>query len=332
MARIVTDAWFCVKAGRNAQMQPSRLLRRERLARTVARMSLTAEEIASQPAVWAEALERSTDATRLLPGHGRAVAVIGCGTSYYVAEAFARAREDAGLGVTDAAVASEFSVGPRAYDSIVAISRSGTTTEVVRALRALPEGLPSVAISAVPDGPVAAAADALVLLDFADERSVVQTRFATSTLLLLRAHLGEDLASAIDDAAVAVEAALPVDPGAGLEQFVFLGTGWTLGLADEAALKMREAALAWSESYPAMEYRHGPISLAGPSTLVWMFGAVDDDLERDVRATGATVVAGSDLDPMADLILAQRLAVALAEAKGLDPDRPRHLTRSVVLS
>jgi fructoselysine-6-P-deglycase FrlB-like protein len=123
-----------------------------------------------------------------------------------------------------------------------------------------------------------------------------------------------------------------VDPASGLEQFVFLGTGWTLGLADEAALKMREAALAWSESYPAMEYRHGPISLAGPSTLVWMFGAGDDDLERDVRATGATVVAGSDLDPMADLILAQRLAVALAEAKGLDPDQPRHLTRSVVLS
>jgi fructoselysine-6-P-deglycase FrlB-like protein len=295
-------------------------------------MSLTAEEIASQPAVWADALARSNDASALLPAEGRTVAVIGCGTSYYVAEAFARAREDRGLGITDAVVASEFSAGSRGYDSVLAISRSGTTTEVVRALTALPDGLTSVAMTAVGDSPVASAADRVVLLDFADERSVVQTRFATTALLMLRVHLGEDVSTAIADAAVAVDAALPADPRAGLDHFVFLGTGWTLGLADEAALKMREAALAWSESYPAMEYRHGPISLAGPSTLVWMFGARDDDLERDVRATGATVVAGSDLDPLAELILAQRLAVALAEAKGLDPDRPRHLTRSVVLS
>jgi glutamine---fructose-6-phosphate transaminase (isomerizing) len=332
MAGIVTDACFCVKTGGNAQMQPSQLLRRERLARRVARMSRTADEIASQPAVWAEALARSADASASLPPEGRSVAVIGCGTSYYVAEAFARAREDRGLGVTDAVVASEFSAGARGYDAVLAISRSGTTTEVVRALTTLPEGLGSVAISAVADGPVAEVADALVLMDFADERSVVQTRFATTTLLVLRAHLGEDVAPAIGDAAVAVEAVLPADPTAGLEHFVFLGTGWTLGLADEAALKMREAALAWSESYPAMEYRHGPISVAGPSTLVWMFGAWDDDLERDVRATGATVVAGSGLDPLAELILAQRFAVALAEGKGLDPDQPRHLTRSVVLS
>lgn len=293
-------------------------------------MSRTAEEIASQPRVWAEALVRSVGASPL-PAAGGSIAVIGCGTSYYMAEAFARAREDRGIGVTDAVVASEFSAGSRAYDSILAISRSGTTTEVVRVLTSLPDGLASVAISAVGDSPVAAAAGDLVLLDFADERSVVQTRFATTTLLLLRAHLGEDVAPAIADAAVAVESALPVDPS-GLEQFVFLGSGWTLGLADEAALKMREAALAWSESYPVMEYRHGPISLAGPSTMVWMFGAGDEDLERDVRATGATVVAGSDLDPLADLIRAQRLAVALAETKSLDPDRPRHLTRSVVLS
>jgi fructoselysine-6-P-deglycase FrlB-like protein len=294
-------------------------------------MSLTAEEIASQPGMWAEALARSADLPAL-PRAGQAIAVIGCGTSYYVAKAFARAREDRGLGVTDAVVASEFSAGSRAYDSVLAVSRSGTTTEVVRALTTLPDGLPSVAITAVGDSPVAAAAGALVLLDFADERSVVQTRFATTTLLLLRAHLGEDVTAAIADAEVAVGSALPVDPAAGLEQFVFLGGGWTIGLADEAALKMREAALAWSESYPAMEYRHGPISLAGPSTLVWIFGGGDDGLERDVRATGATVVAGSDLDPLAELILAQRLAVALAESKGLDPDRPRHLTRSVVLT
>jgi fructoselysine-6-P-deglycase FrlB-like protein len=80
-----------------------------------------------------------------------------------------------------------------------------------------------------------------------------------------------------------------------------------------------------------MEYRHGPISLAGPGTLVWHLGRADDDLIRDVQATGATVLLG-DLDPMAELILIQRTAVALALARALDPDRPRNLTRSVVLS
>ena len=51
-----------------------------------------------------------------------------------------------------------------------------------------------------------------------------------------------------------------------------------------------------------------------------------------VRETGATVVNEPEIDPMAHLILAQRSAVALAGARGLDPDKPRHLSRSVVLS
>ena len=63
---------------------------------------------------------------------------------------------------------------------------------------------------------------------------------------------------------------------------------------------------------------------------MWFVGEADPDLVRDVRATGATVVART-LDPMAELVALQRGAVALAEAKSLDPDNPQHLTRSVVL-
>jgi fructoselysine-6-P-deglycase FrlB-like protein len=79
-----------------------------------------------------------------------------------------------------------------------------------------------------------------------------------------------------------------------------------------------------------MEYRHGPISVADERTAVWPLGAVDDALLTDVAATGATVVEDGR-DPMASLVLAQRVAVALARARGLDPDRPRNLARSVVL-
>ena len=292
-------------------------------------MSRTAQEIASQPAIWAEALGRLPSLSDLLPDQGESVAVVGCGTSLFVAGAYARAREDRGLGLTIAAPASEFAVR-RPYDRVLAISRSGTTTEVVRLLETLPADLPSIAISAVADSPVARAASEAVILDFADEASVVQTRFATSALLLLRANLGEDVTRALEDADGAVEGPLPADPG-DYDQFVFLGTGWTIGIAEEAALKMREIALAWSEAYPAMEYRHGPISVASPRTLVWHVGAADQDLDGDIRATGALLRTGA-LDPLAELILVQRTALELARARGLDPDHPRHLTRSVVLS
>ena len=93
---------------------------------------------------------------------------------------------------------------------------------------------------------------------------------------------------------------------------------------------MREAAQAWSESYPAMEYRHGPIAVAEPGTQVWIFGDAPDGLVAQVQATGATVVDDA-LDPMVDLVRVHRVAVERAARLGLDPDRPRNLTRSVVL-
>ncbi|NEE09381.1 sugar isomerase, partial [Streptomyces sp. SID7499] len=96
-----------------------------------------------------------------------------------------------------------------------------------------------------PDTPMAAMADDTIVLEFADEKSVVQTRFATSALTLLRAHLGLHTDAVVEDAQVALAEPLPT----GLvecSQFTFLGQGWSVGLANEAALKMREAALAWT--------------------------------------------------------------------------------------
>ena len=118
---------------------------------------------------------------------------------------------------------------------------------------------------------------------------MVQTRFATGALALLRAHLGEDLDRAISDAGAALADPLPVEPSR-FDHFVFLGHRWTVGLAHEAALKMREAAQAHTESYPAMEYRHGPVSVAGPGSLVWILGTPDPTIADDVRTTGATVL------------------------------------------
>ena len=115
------------------------------------------------------------------------------------------------------------------------------------------------AIVATPGTPVAQLAAHAIALPEVDERSVVQTRFATSTLALLRASLGDDLAAAIDDARAVLgedEAGLPAGV-AQAEQVTFLGRAWTVGLAEEAGLKLRESAQFWTEAYPAMEYRHG---------------------------------------------------------------------------
>jgi fructoselysine-6-P-deglycase FrlB-like protein len=291
-------------------------------------MSITLREIESQPQVWRRATEMLAKVAPKLPSPGTRIAVVGCGTSFHIAQAVAVARESRGLGESAAFVASEMPT-TRSHDMVIAISRSGTTTEVVRALAALPPGTPTLAISAVGDTPVVAAAADAILLPFADERSIVQTRFATAVLALFRAHLGEDLTGPIADAEAALAEPLPVDPS-DFEQFVFLGRGWTIGLASEAALKLREAGGAWTEAYPAMEYRHGPISAAGPATLVWWLGDAEPDLVADVRATDASVIA-NHIDPMSELVTVQRTAVALAEGRGLDPDRPRHLARSVVL-
>ncbi|WTW96647.1 sugar isomerase [Streptomycetaceae bacterium NBC_01309] len=291
----------------------------------------TLAEIASQPELWARAAALATDKqdpVAGLPRPGERVAVVGCGTSWFVAQAYAALREQAGHGWTDAFAASEFPTG-RAYDRVLALTRSGTTTEVLGLLAGLRGTVACTAVTGSPGTPVVAAADETVLLDFADEASVVQTRFATTTLAMLRAHLGEDLDTAIRDAALAAVDPLP-EPLVGAEQFTFLGTGWTVGLAAEAALKMREAAGAWTESYPAMEYRHGPISIAAPGRVTWVLGPVPDGLTDDVAATGGRLVA-TGADPMAELVRVQRLAAAVAYARGLDPDHPRHLTRSVVL-
>jgi glucosamine--fructose-6-phosphate aminotransferase (isomerizing) len=289
-------------------------------------MSITTAEIESQPAVWARALLEQDRSAFGLPGER--VLFLGCGTSAFVAESLAALRERAGLGETDAAYASEWQPGRR-YDRVVAITRSGTTSEVLTALASVDPGTRRTAITGVRDEAVHSLVDSSLVLDFADEKSVVQTRFPTAVLILARQAYGHDMRGLPDAAAAALAAPLPYDVSA-FDHFVYLGSRWTYGLAQEAALKVREAAQAWSESYPLLDYRHGPIAVAHPGSLVWIFGSVQPDLIADIEATGATVHT-DNLDPLVQLVQAQRLAVALAESRSLNPDTPRHLSRSVIL-
>src|SRR4051794_9767481 len=199
-------------------------------------MNDTSEEIDSQPGVWERGLALTAAACRELAAPGARMLVLGCGTSWFVAQSIAELRESAGFGESDAVCASEY-VPRRRYDRIVAITRSGTSTEVLDALRQAPAGSRRVAVTAVAGMPVDSLVDDRLLLDFADEQSVVQTRFPTSVLVLGRAAFGADLTGLVPDGIAALTDDLPADP-AGLDHLVFLGTGWTVGLAHEAALKV----------------------------------------------------------------------------------------------
>lgn len=284
-------------------------------------------EITSQPDCWGVAVDRAAEVAERLPRTGERVAFVGCGTSWFVAQIVAHWRESHGLGESDAYTATELL--DRRYDRVVALTRSGTTTEVLDVLTELRGRVPTLAVTGDLSTPVVELADDVVDLSFADEQSVVQTRFATSTLALFRSAFGDDLGPLIKSAGQVVSA--PVPEGlAEAEQVTFLGRGWSVGVAHEAALKFRETSASWAESYPAMDYRHGPISIATSGRAVWMFGTAPDGLASDVAATGARFV-DHDLDPMVDLIMAQRVAVARAITLGVNPDQPRHLTRSVVL-
>ena len=292
-------------------------------------MTFVESEIASQPECWRQAVDAADHVGSALLGRpGERIALIGCGTSWFVSQVAATWRESAGLGETDAFSASE--VPDRRYDRIIAITRSGTTSEVLEALQQVKGSVPTTVVLGDLDTPAPEAADAVVDLSFADEQSVVQTRFATSALMLFRAAWRRDVDGLAEAAAAAIAA--PLDESwAAAEQSTFLGRGWTVGLAHEAALKFRETSSSWAESYPAMDYRHGPISIAAPGRTVWMFGRPPAGLADEVAATGAAWIA-DDRDPMVQLVTVQRVAVARALALGLNPDTPRSLSRSVVLS
>jgi glucosamine 6-phosphate synthetase-like amidotransferase/phosphosugar isomerase protein len=148
---------------------------------------------------------------------------------------------------------------------------------------------------------------------------------------MLRWHLGEDLTTVAAEAQSVLDAPdSSLGPAVTADQLTFVGRGWTTAIAEEAGLKLRESAQLWTEAYPMMEYRHGPLSISGPGRVVWAFGELVPDFERDVAATGAELMH-APIDPMADLLRVHRLCTIRARAAGLDPDQPRNLTRSIIL-
>jgi fructoselysine-6-P-deglycase FrlB-like protein len=156
------------------------------------------KEIFSQPEIWQQIVDFYPSAASSMPKKGERVAFVGCGTSWFMSMSAAQLWESHGFGEADAYTSSEF-IYSRKYDRIVAITRSGTTTETVDLLKKAKGGAKTVVITAVAGSPVTEHADQTILIDFADEQSVLQTRYATAVIVLMRTHLGEDLSSQIED-------------------------------------------------------------------------------------------------------------------------------------
>jgi len=286
-------------------------------------------ELASQPSVWRQAQALTDELRSKLPADGTRVGILGCGTSLYVAQAAAIYREAQGAGETDAYPGSEVPA-KRTWDELIAISRSGTTTEIVDALRKIPNGRPVLGIVGETGSPVGELLTKELALPFADEQSVVQTRFATTVLALLLGAYGWDVEASAQRAERYLTESLP-DWAGDIQQFVFLGRGVGMAIAQEAALKFREILATWSEGYATMEYRHGPISAINERSLVWILDDQEPSIDEQIRATGARLIRGEG-DPLAELVRIHRFAEGLVNLRGINPDQPPHITRSVVLA
>ena len=224
----------------------------------------------------------------MLPPPGADLAVVGCGTSWFVAQAYTAAREAAGQGRSDPFTASEFPHA-RTYSHVLAISRSGTTSEVEALLRELPgehdldrdHRRRRLAVRAGCDAPRAAR--------LRRRGSVVQTRFATTALALLRAALGHDVAAAAAHAERALTMPLPLDPSA-IEQISFLGaagpSAWPTRRRSSAA---RRPSCGPRRTRPWSTVTD-PSASRSRGRAVWPFGPLPPGLADQIHATGATLV------------------------------------------
>jgi glucosamine--fructose-6-phosphate aminotransferase (isomerizing) len=334
----------------------------------------TWNEILSQPQAWEQTLTVMRGVERelrgLQPHSYDRVVFTGCGSTYYLALAAAAAfREVVGVDATGYP-ASEVWLNPRGTfpgtrpTLLVAISRSGETTETLRAVeafRAAGRG-PIVTLSCYGDRPLAALGDINVVIEAGQEQSIAQTR-AFSTLYLAtlsfaaivgeRAEAREALAHLPSACADLLEtgraSARELATDESLTRCFFLGSGARYGLAAELSLKMKEMSLSDSEPFHVLEYRHGPQSMARPGTLI--VGLLSDTnrghelaVMHEMRALGAKVIALGA--PPAEVALAhipedmqgplylpwgQMLAYERAIWRGLEPDRPNQLDAVVRL-
>lgn len=334
----------------------------------------TKTEILSQPEAWAEALDvvekRKIELSGIFSADYEQVLFTGCGSTYYLSLAAAALFQEMTGQVARAVPGGELLLNDQAALTngktlLVAVSRSGSTTETVRAVeqfKAQNRG-PVIAITNYGDQPLAGLADVALVIAKGQEQSVAQTRsFASMYVAAVAMSLlaggrtleyrslpnlpvvGAKLISEYDALAQKFGANLDLD------RIYFLGSGIRYGLACEVNLKMKEMTLTHSEPFHFLEFRHGPMSMVNENALV--VGLVSEKnfsheqaVLNEMRALGGHILAlgESGLDVCFDsgipeagravlyLPVLQLMAFYRSLAKGLNPDQPKNLSAVVVL-
>jgi glucosamine--fructose-6-phosphate aminotransferase (isomerizing) len=340
------------------------------------RGQFTLHEILSQPAAWHNALDVTRSqaaALKTLADGADQVIFTGCGSTYYLSLAAAALFQELTGKPARGVPGSELLLNSDAYlvgrtDSsplLVAVSRSGTTTETIRATEAFKANGrgPVIVISNYPDTPLAKLGDLALIIPAGQEESVAQTRsfasmYVAVTALACIAAGRDDLLAAMSGLPAVGERLLAQYAGQAkqigenldFDRFYFLGSGGRYGLACEVNLKMKEMTLTHSEPFHFLEFRHGPMSMVTPgAVVVGLLSEKNAIHERavldEMRAKGATILALSE--NAADVSFASGLPEAVrgvlylpvlqltacyrSLAKGLNPDSPANLTAVVYL-
>lgn len=334
----------------------------------------TYHEILSQPYSWAAALDvlelQHSEIEEIWQAGYIQILFTGCGSTYYLALAAAALTQEM-TGIPARGVpASELWLHSKIYYPsngqilLVAVSRSGETTETLRACQAFREGKfgELITLSCYPNMPLAKMGALNLIFPSGQEQSVAQTR-AFSTLYLACAGLastwsgsGLGVFSGLSEAGVRLLAEIDscikfYGQDTSLERFYFLGSGTRYGLACEISLKMKEMSLSHSEPFHFHEFRHGPISMVNPETLViGLLSEAQREIETgvlaDVRALGGRILtigeASTEVqftsgltEPARNILylpVGQLLAYERSLTKGLNPDSPHNLNAVVKLS
>lgn len=288
-------------------------------------------EITSQPTVWRQTVttfQQRAGAFQAFYSSRRfdRILLTGCGSTYYLAQAGAALFQQF-VGVNASAYpASEIALMPdrvfvpNTTPLLIAVSRSGETTETIAAVRVFRERThnPVVAITCDPNSQLAAAADFAVVIPEAQEQSLAQTRSFTSMLIVVQAMAAllngrEDLGALAplgENAAVLMDnyndLARTLGMDQRIERFFFLGSGPLYGIACEAMLKMKEMSLSYSEAYHVLEFRHGPMAMVNDRALV--VGLLSEEayaqeaaVLNEMRGRGAQILAIGAHDNRAEL-------------------------------
>ncbi|MEZ4669667.1 MAG: SIS domain-containing protein [Anaerolineae bacterium] len=343
----------------------------------------TYAEIIDQPLAWQATLDdiqsRAQQLHELIHAQNITdVLFTGCGTPYYLGiTAAALCRSLTGLRAEAHPASSvwmfpEMTVRKDGRTLIVAISRSGETTEILKAVEQAHTvtGGQSIAVTCYPRSPLAAATTFPMIAQDAQEIGLAQTRSFTSMLIATQAiifalagrplsprflelpALGRTLIDKYRDLAQRIGQDLS------LNQFFFLGSEPYYGLACEAMLKMKEMTLSASEPFHFMEFRHGPMAMVTPQTLIvglMSEAALPHEVAvlSEMRSKGARILAITPVELDSDtadyqVVLPEGLTdleraplylpvlhvldYSRTLAKGLNPDRPHSLNAVVNLN